>query len=214
VKLMRALATPALFISLAACSSFGPKPQVVYHRPDIKSQATKVIILPVTDFAGKKTDGAKDIEMGIVSGFASMYGQENIIPAGPVIEKLNQSMGDRYGSFIKTLDATSAIEQMHKDPKMREYISKVTSTVGDYNLAVAIVDGGKAEYEAGTPVHIHLGYFDTKNLTWKWITKIEDKKGPIGNWVASSTAMVTNSFETAKKVDKATENMARMPASK
>ena len=51
-------------------------------------------------------------------------------------------------------------------------------------------------------MRIHLGYFDSENLTWRWITKIEDTKGTIGDWRATSNMMVNNSFDIAAKLEK------------
>lgn len=90
---------------------------------------------------------------------------------------------------------------MHKDPKIRKFVSQVSSKLGNYHFALAIVNGDKKTYDAKKNVTLHIGVFDSKNVTWKWITKIKDKKGMIGNWTASSISMVNNSFSLVKKLE-------------
>ncbi len=37
----------------------------------------------------------------------------------------------------------------------------------------------KKEYESSGEVQVNMGLFDTKKLTWKWITKVKHKNGVI-----------------------------------
>jgi hypothetical protein len=204
----------SLFTLVSGCSLLAPKPQVLYHRPDIRNRA-KVVVMPVTDFNGNRSEGAKGVEAVALKNWMGMYGRKNVIPGGPAIDKLNQASGGKYIEFLKTLDEVSMAEQKGEAPVTREYIKAVTDKVGNYNLAFTIVEGGPDQYKSGEVVRIHLGLFDTKALTWKWITKLEDKKGLFGDWRAASLAMVSNSFDTAKQVDRSKVNMApeRAPAS-
>jgi len=40
-----------------------------------------------------------------------------------------------------------------------------------------------------------MPFFDTQNLTWKWITKTSVQKGKLGRWELASSTMVSNSFK-------------------
>ena len=109
---------------------------------------------------------------------------------------------DSYLKIIKSLDNISMIEQMTKDPKIKDFIGKITDKLGNYHLSLAIVQGNKESFDSKQPVRVHLGFFDTKAMTWKWITKIEDTKKIVGNFDASTMMMVDNSFELIKKYEK------------
>lgn len=202
------------FLILTSCSLLAPKPEVTLHRPELHNR-TKVVVMPVTDFNGNRTEGSKGIEALALKNWAGIYGRKNVIPGGPVIEKVNQATGAKYVELLKTIDEASAAEQAGKSTVIAEYIKAVTAKAGNFNLAFTIVEGGPDQYQAGEVVRVHLGLFDTKAMTWKWITKLEDKKGIFGDWRATSVAMVSNSFETAKKVDRSKVNMSvqRAPAS-
>lgn len=202
-------------IAAGACSSVGPKPQVVYHRPDVKATTNKVIAMPVTDFNGKRSTAAKTMEPQILAGWARMYGKSRVVPAGLAVDQFSGAQADQYVRLLQTLDDVSAFEQMHRDPKFRDLIGKLTGAVGAANLAFAIVEGGSTEYDNGESVRLHLALFDVRNMTWKWITKVEDKKGilPWGKFEVSAMQMVGNSFATARAVDRAAKDMSRAPAS-
>lgn len=180
----------------------GPKPHTAYTRPDIQRPVQKLVVFPVTNFQGIQDDNAKSVEVSFTGKWAELYGKENVVPGGPVVFKLMEQMGkDTYGKFISSLDNVSALEQLHKDEKVREFLSTVTKQFGGYHFALAIVNGSKEAYDNKTPVNVHIGLFDSQNMTWKWITKIEDKKGMWGDWRASSQMMVTNSFDLIKKLE-------------
>lgn len=187
----------------ASCGLLGPRPNVVYHRPDITTPVNKVIIFPTTDFNGVVSEGAKSVNMSLVSSWGSLYGKDKVIPAGPVIEKITQNLGkDAYMKIVKSLDNTSAVEQLHKNPQIRDFISQVTNKLGNHNFALALISGGEKEYDAKQPVYLNVGMFDTESLTWKWITKIEGQKGMMGNWTATSGTMVSNSFDKIEELEK------------
>lgn len=205
----------ALTVLSTGCSLLAPKPQVVYHRPELQNR--KIVIMPVTDFEGNRTEGAKSVEALAMKNWAGVFGRKNVIPGGPAVEQINKATGAKYVEFLKSLDEMSTQEQQGQSSMLREYVKAVSAKTGNYNLAFTIVEGGPDQYKAGEVVRIHLGIFDTKALTWKWITKLEDKKGMFGDWKAASLAMLSNSFDVAKKVNKSKTSMAeagdRMPAS-
>lgn len=192
----------AIIILTASCSMIGPKPHVVYERPDLDSKISRIIVFPTTDFNGKVSEAAKSINLSIISGWGGVYGADKTIPAGIVIEKVTNNIGkDSYAKFIKTLDNVSSIEQLGNNPNFKKFVTEITDKLGNYQFALAIVSGGESEYNAGQPVYLHLGLFDTKNLTWRLITKIEAKKTAVSNWKVDSQLMVANSFDFFKKAN-------------
>ncbi len=191
-----------LILTSVSCSMLGPKPHTAYTRPDIQRPVEKLVVFPVTNFAGVQDDIAKRAEVSFTGKWAELYGKENVVPGGPVVFKLMEQLGkDTYGKFIGSLDDVSKLEQLHKDPKVRDFLATVTKQFGGYHFALAIIDGSQESYDSKTPVNVHIGLFDSQNLTWKWITKIQDKKGIFGNWGASTQLMVNNSFELINELE-------------
>jgi hypothetical protein len=94
----------------------------------------------------------------------------------------------------------SAVEQLAATPAFRDTVAKVTSQIGNHHLAFSIINGDSAAFEQGRAVTIHLGLFDTHNLTWKWITKVEDTKGRLSKWEVTSSSMISNSFAAARNL--------------
>ena len=191
-----------LALSLASCSSFGPKPQLLYNRTDLDTKVSKIIIFPTTDFNGKSSAGSKSLDLSINAAWAGAFGSDKVIPAGIVIEKISNKMGnDFYKKFVATLDKTSEIEQLSGNKTIKKFAGEIVGKLGEFPFALAIVSGGEAEYNAGQAVHLHIGLFDAKNLTWRLITKIEVQKGAVGNWKLASQAMISNSFDMIKKMN-------------
>ncbi len=200
MKKLCSLALIALFLS--SCSAFGPKPQLIYDRADLNTSISKVIIFPTTDFNGKSSEGSKSVDFSINAGWAGTYGSDKVIPAGLVIEKISNGLGnDFYKKFVLSLDKVSAIEQISRNETIKKFAAEVMGKFGNYPFALAIVSGGEAEYNSGQPVRLHIGLFDAKNLTWRLITKIEVQKGKVGNWKLASQSMILNSFDMIKKMN-------------
>lgn len=197
-----------LFLALAlliavSCSTFGPKPSSAYHRADLNRPVEKVIIFPVTNFQGIQDGTAKKAEGAFNGKWAELYGKDKIVPAGPVVFKMIEATGkDSYLKLINSLDNVSSLEQIMKDPKVRDLLTKITEKLGNYHLSLAIIKGDSKSFDNKQPVNLHIGFFDTKAMTWKWITKIQDQKKLIGNYDASVMMMVNNSFDLVKELEK------------
>lgn len=202
------VATLSMMI-LASCSSFGPKPEVVYHRPELKIPAeSKLIVFPVMTFKGK-TNVDKGLAGSVTSGWSDFHGSAKTIPAGDAIVQVAKKSGFDLMNLVKAMDNVSYLEQnLKKNRKFKKFINQVTSKFGNYDFAMTLVHGSEKLYESGSPVRLHLGYFNTKTMTWKWITKIQDKKGTIGNWQAAYGTLVSNSFDSLPEVHTASRNLA------
>lgn len=187
---------------LASCSMIGPKSEILHNRSDIDSKISKVIIFPTTDLSGKVSIDAKAINPSVIAGFASIYGADKTIPAGLVIEKVTNNIGNNfYATFIAPLDNASAIEESSKNPKVKKFVADVNNKLGNYQFVIAVLSGSQADYDSGNPVSLHLGLYDTKNTTWKLITKTETKKMIAVKWDVASKALIAKGFSEFKKLN-------------
>lgn len=209
MKKFLALGATFSLMLLASCSTFGPKPEVVYHRPELKIPAeSKLIVFPVMTPQGK-TNVDRGLAGSVTSGWSDFQGSDKTIPAGDVIVQVAKKTGFDLMNLVKAMDNVSYLEQnLKKNKQFKNFISQITSKFGNYDFAMSLVYGDEKVYDAGSPVRLHLGYFNTKTLTWKWITKIQDQKGTIGNWSASYGTMVSNSFDSLPEVHAASRNLA------
>lgn len=194
----------------ASCGMFGPKPHVAYHRPDIKVPSdSKVIVFPVLNWQGETLEATSGLQTSVTSGWTNFYGAEKTIPAGEIVASAAKKVGFDLMGMVKAMDNISYLEQtLQKDKKFKKFVNILTEKLGNYDLAMTLSNGTEEKYEGGEQVRLHLGYFNTKTLRWKWITKIEDKKGIVGNWTASYNNLVSNSFKKAEEVHGATRSLA------
>lgn len=180
---------------------FGPKPQLVYHRPDLPKVENKIILFPTLDFNGKKSKGAIEINNKIQASWSNLYGADRVLSADLISDEISKKFPDFYINLIKSIDNISIIEQLHKNQKIRDALSEITAKLGNHHLGFSIINGGSEEFSQDKKISIHTGIFDTKNLTWKWITKIEDKKDKISNWDIFHSTLIANSFEYSKNIE-------------
>jgi hypothetical protein len=180
----------------------GPKSEILHNRSDIDSKISKVIIFPTTDLSGKVSIDAKAINPSVIAGFASIYGTDKTIPAGLVIEKITNNIGNNfYATFIAPLDNASAIEESSKNPKVKKFVADVNNKLGNYQFVIAVLSGSQTDYDSGNPVSLHLGLYDTKNTTWKLITKTSTKKMIGVKWDIASKALIAKGFNEFKKLN-------------
>lgn len=193
MKKINVLLLAALSLT-CACAILGNKSSVdVYYRADVPTHPGKVIVFPVLGFDGRKTEGTRNMELSLLGKWADTYGKGNIIPVGPALEQLAGSGG--FAQLVKSLDASSSVEQLHQDPRIREAIGSVTSALGGAYLGMAVLSGGQQGFDAGQEVRLHIGLFDVQNMTWKWITKAVAKKGKVGRWELTSADLINSSFK-------------------
>ena len=187
---------------LASCSAIGPKTEILHNSLDGNSKISKVIIFPTTDLSGKISVDAKAINPSVIAGFGSVYGAEKTIPGGLVIEKITNNIGNNfYATFIAPLDNHSAIDESAKNPKVKKFVSDVNKKLGNYQFVIAVLSGSQADYDSVNPVSIQLGLYDTKNTTWKLITKTSTKKMIAVKWDVASKALIAKGFSEFKKLN-------------
>ncbi len=188
------LAIAGIAVLSAGCSMLSPKrPMDVYSRAGAPARTARVILLPLLDFTGGRPANAEDLELTLRAKWGGLYGAKNLVPAGPAAAALAGS--GAFLDLIQTLGNTRAIRPQRQTPELRALLAALTAKLGNYDIALAIVSGGKAEFDSGAPVRLHIGCFDTETLAWKWITRTAATKGKVSKWEVDSIGMVSDSFK-------------------
>ncbi len=153
----------------------------VYNRKDVDTSKSKILAFPMLLWDGNKIKPANTsysnpmIDVLFGKNWATDLGAENII----IIPKMGldkiPNVYTAMDAFIKAADGVSAVEQTN--PNLTKVLESLTKTFGDGAFAVALVTADKKEYEDSGEVQVTMGLFDTKKLTWKWITKVKHKNG-------------------------------------
>ena len=170
----------ALFVVLFAnCAS--DREISVYSRKDVDTSKSKILAFPMLLWDGNKIKAANTsysnpmIDVLFGKNWASDLGAENIIIIPKVgLDKI-PNVYPAMDAFITAADGVSAVEQTN--PTLTKVLETITKTFGDGAFAIALVTADKKEYEDSGEVQVTMGLFDTKKLTWKWITKVKHKNG-------------------------------------
>ncbi|MCX5791103.1 MAG: tetratricopeptide repeat protein [Elusimicrobia bacterium] len=185
------LAIAGIAVLSAGCSLLSPKrPMNVYSRAGAPARTTRVILLPLLDFTGGRPADAKDLELTLRGKWGELYGAKNLVPAAAELAGNGALL-----ELIRTLGNTGAAGPQRQDPQLRALLAPLTAKLGNYNLALAIVSGGKAGFDSGVPVRLHIGCFDTETFAWRWITRTAATKGKVSKWEVDSIGMVSDSFK-------------------
>ena len=178
-KLIVVLTVLALF---SGCALLGKNTQTsVYKRDDVDTSKSKVIVFPLllksgSNFAeaNRKSDN-KTLDALVSTGWTDEIGTEDaIIIPKLVLSEIPQGW-EILGKFVQVLDTASAIEQSMDDPKIKKFVEELSSKVGDGALGFALVFEDENRFKATNTLHGNMGLFDTKKLTWKWITKYKNE---------------------------------------
>ena len=177
-KLFVAITVLALF---SGCALIKPHAESsVYKRDDVDTSNSKVIIFPLLLNAGgnfaeaNKNAENKALDALVGTSWTDEIGTEDaiIIPKA-VISKIPKGW-EITGQFIQVLDTASAIEQTMDNPEIKKFVKELTSKAGDGALGFALVFEDEDTFKASQTLHGNMGLFDTKTLTWKWITKYKN----------------------------------------
>ncbi|MEI7529337.1 MAG: tetratricopeptide repeat protein [Elusimicrobiota bacterium] len=202
------LAIAGIAVLSAGCSMLSPKrPMDVYSRAGVPARTARVILFPLLDFTGGRPVNAEDLELMLRGKWGGLYGAKNLVPAGPAAAALAGS--GAFLDLIQALGNTRAIGPQRQTPELRTLLAALTAKLGNYDIALAMVSGGKAEFDSGAPVRLHIGCFDTETLAWKWITRTAATKGKVSKWEVDSIGMVSDSFKRIAALEPAPAAAAR-----
>lgn len=176
----------------------------VYNRKDVDTSKSKILAFPMLLWDGSKIKPANTsfsnplIDALFGKNWATDLGAENVIIIPKVALDKIPNVYSGMDAFIQAADGVSLVEQ--SNPNLTKILETLTKTFGDGAFAVSLVTVDKKEYEQSGEVQVNMGLFDTKKLTWKWITKVKHKNGlvPIPYEVIVKE-LVSESYEYLKK---------------
>jgi hypothetical protein len=155
----------------------------IYTRKDVDTSKSKILAFPMLLWDGSKIKESNTaysnplIDALFGKNWASDLGAENVIIIPKMALDKIPNVYTAMDAFIKAADGVSAVEQTN--PNLTKVLDTLTKTFGDGAIAVALVTMDKKEYESSGEVQVNMGLFDTKKLTWKWITKVRHKNGVV-----------------------------------
>lgn len=161
-------------ILLVAGCQTAPKMVDVYLRSDVDTTKSRIIVFPMLLAQGNSLSPANaeysnplaDALLGKQWGNALGGGGTVTVPK-IVLDKI-PGAPEAITAIVKALDKTSAVEQT---TRLTSFLGTISEKFGDGALAFCLVFENKNAYKSSKTVHLNMGLFDTKKLTWKWITK-------------------------------------------
>lgn len=204
-KLVYLLVVGVICKLLLGCAT--TKPNVnVYFRTDVDTSKSKVIVFPMLLTDGKKLKPANESYSNPIadalfgkkwSDLSNVLGTANSVIIPKIALDKIPGANDAINALISTLDITSAIEQT---TTLTKFLETLTTKFGAGAFAFALVFEDENEYKSSKQVHLNMGLFDTKKLTWKWITKHSFTAGmiPVPYQVVTKN-LISESFEALKE---------------
>ena len=177
-----------LVVSLLVLFSFvfvscGGGPNVsVYHRADVDTASSRIVVFPMLLCQGGALSSANGqysnpiADALLTKSWAEALGADNAISIPKLAFDKIPKANEFVTLIVKSADTISALEQSGAST---EFLAAVKKQFGDGALAFALVFEDKAQYENGKKVHLNMGLFDVKMMTWKWITKTVYEAGMV-----------------------------------
>lgn len=174
---------PILFLLTGIVNCASDREISIYTRKDVDTSKSKILAFPMLLWDGSKIKPANTeysnplIDALFGKNWATDLGAENVIIIPKLALDKIPNVYPAMDAFIKAADGVSAVEQTNSN--LTKVLETITKTFGDGAFAVALVTADKKEYEGSGEVQVNIGLFDTKKLTWKWITKVKHKNGVV-----------------------------------
>ena len=180
---------------LTGCSS--TKVQV-YLRDDVKSDKSNIVAFPALLLNNNGSISPANTEYSnlLIDGIFSKKWSESIKEGTvyPVPKKVLDGIPNAYKALdtvITNFDSVSAIEQT---TGLTNLFDTITKQIGDGAFAFALFFENEDQYKSSNQLNFNMGLFDTKKMTWKWITKAKYEGPPIPYEMATQDT-VDKSFE-------------------
>jgi hypothetical protein len=150
--------------------------KVEHHlRNDVDTSKSKVLVFPLFLWDGNKISASKNtnfdnpiVDAAIGKTWSSDLGTQNVSVIPKLVFDKIPGGYEALDGFVKAIDGVSLVEQT---TGVTKFIENVTKQFGDHAFAFALVTADEKGYKQSKTVQVNMGLFDTKKLTWKWITK-------------------------------------------
>jgi hypothetical protein len=172
-RFIGSIAAMGLLAAMVGCAS-DAKNVNVYHRVDVDTKSSKVIIFPMLLLQdGKLSAGNAEYSNPIAEALLGKswvgdLGADNAVLVPRMVLDKIPGAWNAVDSMVKVLDVSSVVEQSGDTGKL---LTEVTSKFGKGAFAFALVTADKKQFEATKKVQVNMGLFDTQKMTWKWLTK-------------------------------------------
>ena len=177
----------------------------VYIRDDVKTSNSNIVAFPalLLEKNGSISPANTNYSNILIDGLFSKNWSSSIKDGKvyPMPKKVLDSIPGAYktlDTLITSFDSVSAIEQTTGLTSLFEDISK---SVGDGAFAFALFFQNEEQYKSTGALQFNMGLFDTKKMTWKWITKasFEAPPGAPIPYEVVTQDMVNESFKELNK---------------
>ena len=175
VKLIAVLVLLSLF---SGCALLSKQSSVnVYKRDDVDTSKSKVVVFPLLLKSGNKFEDANkkakntSLDALLGTGWTDEIGTSDVVVVPKIVISEIPNGWKTLGKFVVVLDEASAIEQTVNIPGLKKFVEDLSSKVGDGALGFAVVFEDEKTFRRTRVLHGNMGLFDTKKMTWKWITK-------------------------------------------
>lgn len=194
----------AIFFSALLSSCASTKNAQVFLRDDVNTEKSKVIVFPMllAKTSGGMAEANAKYSNPIIDGilgksWSEDLGKENTIIVPKIAFDKIPKVYTAMEIFIKFLDVSSSLEQ---NELLKNFTGIIQGQFGDGAFALALVFENEEEYKSTGQLHINMGLFDTKKMTWKWITKNVGTKSIIPIPYAKVLQdLASGSYEALKK---------------
>ena len=162
----------------AACG--GGAEVSVYHRADVDTTSSRIVVFPLLLCQSGALSSANEqysnpiADALLTKSWAGALGADNAISIPKLAFNKIPKANEFVTLIVKSADTVSALEQSGAST---EFLAGVKKQFGDGALAFALVFEDKVAYDSSKVVHLNMGLFDVKKMTWKWITKHAYKAG-------------------------------------
>mgnify|MGYP000875310673 FL=1 len=152
----------------------------VYHRADVDTASSRIVVFPMLLCQGQTISAANGqysnpvADVLLTKSWAGALGADNAISIPKLAFDKIPKANEFINLVVRAADEVSAVEQTGA---ATDFLNGVRAQFGDGALAFALVFEDKAAYESSKAVHLNMGLFDVKKMTWKWITKHAYKAG-------------------------------------
>lgn len=179
----------------------------VYLKKDLNIKSDKLILFPTmyltkSNFAeeNKKFKGTI-IDSKIAASWGTNLDKYKLIPLPrQVLNEIPAAWESLY-ILASMMDNSEEIKNNKNNSIIEKFIHNITKKYGNESvLALSVVFEDEDEYLSTKKVHKNIGLYDTKTMSWKWITKDVYESGyiPVPYDVAVSK-IISNSFDAVKK---------------